>query len=344
MKKRWWAFIFYMSLIFISGCFMGSHLTNRQHLAQGLNDYKKENYKGARKHLKVAVETLRDSVMLPKALYFYGESLFKTRKYNEATQYFNRLVYSFPRDSLAELSRLKVNACYRAQFHEALKRYNDEDYLDARNDFKVIILSSGLASIQDSARFYYANCYYHTKEYMMAIAEFERLVKFYPRSFMLANARFQIAMCYYKLAPKYSLDQEYTHKARSEFQQFIDEFSSRSLYPNTDKKLLEEATKRLFELKNRLARKTYEVGRLYRRMGEFDAAVIALDQVLKEYHDTDYAPKAQYWKAECLRRLNRPDEARSEFEKFLKKYPEHKDISKVNDKLKEIAESGMDEK
>jgi len=330
MLKKFLA-LFIWSMAFVSACYVipfGSDLTPTEHLSKGLALYDKKNYKKAKKHLEKAVEHLQDLELKPKAIYLYAESLYHLKDYPQASQQFSRLALSFPDDSLADVARNKIESCYRQQFYHALKKYHDEDYLDARNELKVIILSSRMSSIIDSARYYYADCFYHTKEYILAIGEFERLIKFYPRSPLVDDAQYKVAMSYYKLSPKYSLDQEYTEKAIQEFQRFLEE------YPGSNRR--QEAEKYFLECRTKLCRKDYETGKLYRKMGEFEAAIISYQKVIDEFYDTKYAPMALYWKAECLRKIGKLNEARDDFDKFLKKYPKHNLFSKAESGLKKL--------
>lgn len=293
-----------------------SQLTAKQHLAKGLALYDKQEYKGAQKHLKQVVDKMHDAQYLPKALYLYGESLYHLKDFSTASQQFSRLSLSFPTDSLAGIARQKIQMCYQKQFHQAMKKYKDEDYLDARDELKIIILSSRMSSIIDSARYYYADCYFHTKEYILAIGEFQRLMKFYPRSSLVDDAQYKIGMCYYKLSPQYALDQEYTYKAIQEFQAFLEEYPKSELQPEVEKMFL--------VCRNKLSKKEYKVGELYRKMGELEPAIISYQKVIDTYYDTEFAAFALYWKARCLRKLEKYDAAKQNFDEFLLKYPDHK--------------------
>jgi len=333
MLKKMWVLGLAGMLLF-SGCSIIPFLPKTpasEHLAQGLQQYDQKKYKPARKHLKKAVDAITDPALLPKALYLYGESLYQTKEYTLASQQFSRLALSFPTDSLAAIARTRTEDCYQGQFREALRKFNDEDYLKARDDFKIIVLSSRLASVVDSARFYYADCFFHTKEYVMAIGEFERLIKFYPRSDLVDNAQYKVGLSYYKLSPQYSLDQEYTLKAIDAYQAFLEDYPTSELKPEVEKMLLVCRTK--------LSKKAFKVGELYRKMGELEPAVISFQQVIDTFYDTEYAPLATFWKGDCLRKLGRDAEAREEFKQFLNKYPRHDLASKVTSLYKKLTDA-----
>lgn len=319
--------------LMISACSIipfGPKLSSKEHLSRGLKSYDQQKYKKAKDHLEEAVKAISDPTLLPKALYLYGESLFNLKEFTMASQQFTRLALSYPSDSLASIARSRIEDCYKSQFKEALRKYEDEDYLEARDEFKIIILSSRLSSVVDSARFYYADCFYHTKDYTLAIGEFERLIKFYPRSNLLDDAQYKIGLCYYKLSPQYALDQEYTYKAIKAFQAFLEDYPDSELKPEVEKMLL--------TCRSKLSKKAFKVGELYRKMGELEPAVISFQKVIDTYYDTKFAPLATYWKGECLRKLGRTDEAREAFTDFLSKYPEHDLASKVTAQYEELSE------
>ncbi len=305
------------SIFLFTACFKAPfepRLSNKQAFVKGLALFDAGNYKGAKKYFQKVVNALPDSTLFPKALFLYGESLFHLKDYSLASQQYSRLAYNFSKDSLAAFAQLKIDECYRSQFRQALKLFRDEDYLDARNELKVIILSSR-SPVIDSARFFYAETFYQTKEYILAISEYERLIKFYSRSPLVDDSQFKMAMSYYKLSPKYSLDQDYTYKAQTEFQRFLDEFPQSDLRPEVEKNFL--------ECRSKLAKKEYKTGDLYRKMGEYEAAIISYQKLLSTFYDTPFAPEALYWKAVCLRQLDQLRDAKEDFTRFIEKYPNH---------------------
>jgi outer membrane protein assembly factor BamD len=332
MIKKVWA-LGLVSVLMFSACSIIPFIPKMsptEHLARGLESYDQQKYKDAKKHLNKAVDAISDPTLLPKALFLYGESLYHLKDYTQASQQFSRLSLSFPMDSLAVIARSRTEDCYQGQFQEAIRKFKDEDYLKARDEFKIIILSSRLTAVVDSARFYYGDCFYYTKDYVTAIGEFERLIKFYPRSDLVDDAQYKVGLSYYMLSPKYSLDQEYTLKAIDAFQAFLEDYTTSELKPEVEKMLLICRTK--------LSRKAYKVGELYRKMGEFEPAVLSFQRVIDTYYDTEFAPLATFWKGECLRKLGRKTEALDEFKQFIDKYPRHDLVSKAASLYKKLSE------
>ena len=173
-------------------------------------------------------------------------------------------------------------------FKYALELYNDEDYFEAENQFRTITMRYSGQPIADDAQFYLAETYFQKEEYLVAASEYSRLVQSMPNSPYVEEAFFKIGLSYYHLSPRPELDQSFTHKAIRRFKDFISD------YPGS--KHVPEAEKYIRELRNKLARKMLESAYIYRRMEEFDSAIIYLNLLLERYYDTDVVGEALYEK------------------------------------------------
>jgi outer membrane protein assembly factor BamD len=210
----------------------------------------------------------------------------------------------------------------------AVKLYDNEDYLEAINEFQAILLQYPGSSISDDAQFYLAKTRFARTEYILAAFEFSKLIKNMPASEFVAESQFTLAQCYYELSPNFNLDQKYTKKAIQEFQAFID------FFPTNER--VSQAEKMIDELNNKLAEKDYTIARIYEKMDYLKPALIYYEDVIETYHDTPYAPLAMYNKINVLIERNRNAEAIAEAEKFLDRYPDDKnadDVKKIQAKL-----------
>jgi outer membrane protein assembly factor BamD len=199
------------------------------------------------------------------------------------------------------------------RFAIGMKKFNDEEYLDAIEDFKIVTLQFQGSKLADDAQYYMAECRFLRGEYILAAYEYDLLIRNMPTSEYVPRARFKKAMCYYNLSPESYRDQDYTRKAIDEFQAFIE-------YNPTDS-LVSTAESKILELNTKLAKKDFESGMIYMKMEYFKAATLYFDMVLEKYHDTPYAEPAQLRKAEALYNRKRYAEAKQEIDKFLAKYP-----------------------
>ena len=203
----------------------------------------------------------------------------------------------------------------------AKKLFDKGRYSDAKLQFQILVLNNPGSSFVDMAQFYLAECHFKLKDYLIAANEYEKLINLYPQSEYVDDAQYKIALAYYKLSPKAELDQKYTYKAIEECQKFWEEFPGSEHAP--------EVAELLQKSREKLAKKQYKTGDLYRRMGYYRSAVLSFDEVLAKFYDTKYAESAYYWKAHCQYRLNDYKEARDTIQALLAKFPKTKYKSKA---------------
>lgn len=232
-------------------------------------------------------------------------------------------------------NKARPNLTTEERFAYATKLFNDKDYFDARTQFRILILNAPGSTIVDQAQFYLAECHFNMDEYIIAASEYEKLIRLYPRSAFLDDAQYKNALCYDKLSPKADLDQKYTYKAIEEYQRFMEEFST--------SELAGEVEKRLSTLRNKLAKKEFNTGNLYRKMALYEAAIYSFDEVLNRFYDSQYAETAHFYKGECLFKLQRWNEARTALEQFVQKFPQSSNHSQARSMLEEISRNaGVD--
>ncbi len=217
------------------------------------------------------------------------------------------------------------------RFAIAMKMFDKHKYFEAKDQFRIITLSNSGSNIADKAQFYLGECHFNLKEYILSANEYERLIKIYPNSEYIDDAKYKLGLSYFELSPKYSLDQEYTNKAIQEFQEFLEDYPSSPLLPVVEKKL--------YEAREKLAKKAYEAAEQYRKLGLFRAGIIYYTLVLEKYYDSSFAPQSQFWLGECYRRLNQFDKALDSYKSFLKKYPQHSMAKRAESRIKEITSS-----
>lgn len=222
----------------------------------------------------------------------------------------------------------KANWTATQYYEYAKKIFNDEDYLDASNQFTVIVLRYPGSSIADSAQYYLAESQFKMKEYLVAASEYEKLITNYSRSPMVPKAQYKLADCYFELSPRAPLDQEYTEKAIRALQSFIED------YP-TDK-LRTDAGKKLSILRDKLAKKKYLSAEVYRKMRKYRAALIYYNEVLDKYYDSSWADDAMAGKIETFVEEEEFIKARNEIDKFKQQFPASKLLKDVDELAAEI--------
>ena len=199
------------------------------------------------------------------------------------------------------------------RFEQAKARFDAEDFEDAISAFTVITLQYQGSAVAADAQFYLAESRFEREEYLLASFEYGVLRRNYPASPRAGEAQYKIGLCYYNLSPRSSLDQKYTIRAIDEFQAFVEY--------NPSSEFALDAEAKIRELTSRLARKQYDVARLYETMGYSRSALLSYDVVIEKFHDTEFAPLAYLDKADLLITRERWEEARTTIQAFLSKYP-----------------------
>jgi outer membrane protein assembly factor BamD len=223
-------------------------------------------------------------------------------------------------------SNVVENLSAEDRYKLAKAKFDDGNYLDAIEDFRVITLQYPGSRVADSAQFFLAQSYFHRDQFILAASEYETLVRSMSVSPLVPEARFQIGMCYYELSPSSDLDQQYTYKALDAFQSFIEYHPTDALVPQAEEKIR--------ELNTKLAEKEYNSGKIYMKMEYYGAAERQFQFVLEKYHDTDYAPPALIGEVEALIARQKYSEAKKEIDKFFVRYPS----SSLVDRAKQLSE------
>lgn len=203
----------------------------------------------------------------------------------------------------------------------ALKLYENEDYLDAIKEFEAILLQFPASEVSDDAVYYLGMSRFERNEFILGAYEFSKLIKSMPTSEYLSKAQFMLAECYYKLSPNFALDQRYSKKAIQEYQAFID------FFPLDEK--VAEAEEKISKLNQNLAKKEFETGRIYEKMEYTSAAIFYYDNVMQIYHDTEFAPEANYNKLNILLSKKKNNEALETAKTFVQNYPNDPRVSSV---------------
>ena len=169
---------------------------------------------------------------------------------------------------------------FEKSFSIAKKKYHNGDYLQALDDFNVLILNYGGQSGIDSVQYLLADTHFKLEEYYSSSYEFNRLTESFPESKLAEESYFNSAMSYYELSPIYSLDQKETYNAMTKFQFYLD------IYPGG--KFADKANGYINEMREKLAKKEFESGKLYMKMDQPRAAKVYFSEIINNFYDTSY--------------------------------------------------------
>jgi outer membrane protein assembly factor BamD len=201
-------------------------------------------------------------------------------------------------------------------FAETKHLVADNDWLEAETLLNGMRYQLAGTPWADSVEFLLGECNFHQGKFVLAAMEYGSLRRLFPTSPLNQEAQFRIADSYYSIAPPPGIDQEYTGKAIEEYQVFIEQFGKR---PGTDS-LVQLASGRIRELRNKQGQKYYDAAVLYYNMNRFKACAEYCDVIQDKFYDTDYADKSSLLKIKSFVEIRRYNEAYREIEKFLGLY------------------------
>ena len=210
------------------------------------------------------------------------------------------------------------------------KAYDDKKYIQAVEYFQTVVYNHGGESFVDTAQHYLAMSYFGSKDYGVAAVEFNRLALNYPSSVFFENGIFMRAVCFFETAPRHhGLDQTELLKALKQLEDFIIDFP--------ESPLVEQARQYLALGRGRIAKKYYESGLVYKRIGGYTAAQKYFQLVLDDYTDSEQAPKSLFEIAEINLKLKKYPEARAGFDNFVTLFKEHQLAPKAIERAREAA-------
>ena len=199
---------------------------------------------------------------------------------------------------------------FEKSFSIAKKKYNNENYLQALEDFNVLILNYGGQIGIDSVQYLLADTHFKMEEYYSSSYEFNKLTESFPESKLAEESYFNAAKSYYELSPIYSLDQKETYNAISKFQFYLD------IYPVGQ--FADKANGFISEMRDKLARKEYESGKLYMKMDQPRAAKFYFSEIINNFYDTTFYIPSLKFMAEASKLMS--DDYN--FQVYQKKYDE----------------------
>jgi outer membrane protein assembly factor BamD len=131
-----------------------------------------------------------------------------------------------------------------------------------------------------------AYCYYHEKDYILANHYFKQFAEEFPSSQYAEECAYNAAYCKYLDSPIPSLDQTNTYDAIKELQIFINK------YPQSQR--VEQSNNLIDQLREKLELKAFNVGKLFFKTNDIQAAIVCFNNMIKEFPDTKYREEVLY--------------------------------------------------
>jgi outer membrane protein assembly factor BamD len=248
-------------------------------------------------------------------------------------------------NSCGEFQRTIGKGTMEERYKLAVKLYEAKEYNKALRLFEIVTPHYRGKPQMERIQFMVAQSNFNTRSYTLSGYYFDRFTKNYPKSSKKEEAAFLSAYSYKLASPRFSLDQTDTNKAMTSFQQFIND------YPNSDR--IEEANNHYKELRYKLEKKRFEIGKTYYRTAVTDfrnykAAIVTFDNLISDYLGTRLKEEALYYRFKAYHDLvmvstarkksDRIDEAIAAYDKLVRNYPESKFLAESDKMLSTIKE------
>ncbi|WP_298615706.1 outer membrane protein assembly factor BamD [uncultured Odoribacter sp.] len=240
--------------------------------------------------------------------------------------------------SCGEYQKLLKSTDYPYVYSKAIEYYNKGEYQKAMNLFDGIrSIFTGTSKAQSIA-YYRAFCTYNQKEYQYASELFKQFVSLYPESSYAEECLYMMGYCNYMASPRPRLDQQTSLKAIQDFQLYLNR------YPNSMRK--EKINGYIDELLDKLAYKDYLSAKNYYLREHYKAAVVSLQNCLKDYPGSKYREEVMYLLFDAKyemavnsvedKKLERYNAAKEEYYYFADEYPNSKYANELKKKYDAI--------
>ncbi len=175
----------------------------------------------------------------------------------------------------------------------------------------------------DSAEFLMGEAYFNKKEYLTASIEFLRLAQNRPAGPLADDARYRACESYVQLSPRVELDQEYTLDAIDQCRSVV------LLYPQSP--FAAEATARVKELTDKLARKHYLNAVYYAKRRAYDSAIVYLEYLLSNYRGAVVEPEALLTLYDIYNKVGYTEEAEQTRQRLVREYPDSPEAQSIQE-------------
>jgi len=248
--------------------------------------------------------------------------------------------------SCGEYEKLLKSTDFELKKQKAKEYYDAGQYVKSTELLAQILPRYRATEEAEELNWMNAQAYYGMKDYYMAGTYFKSFIDQFPFGKHAEDANFMAAMCDYKISPRPELDQDNTQNAIEGFNIFMNRFPGSSR--------VEESKKLVKELEEKLVEKSYLSAKLYYDMKQYKAAVVALNNSLKEYAETKYREEMMFLKLNSLflyaeyslanKQKERYQAALDDYYSFMEEFPKSqysKEVSNIFQKTNKYLKAGI---
>jgi outer membrane protein assembly factor BamD len=215
---------------------------------------------------------------------------------------------------------------YNEKLKAAEKYYAKKDYFRALTLYEQLQNYYSATPKAEEMMYYNAYCNYGLRQYTIAGYLFKSYVESYPAGKHAEECYYMYANCIMEETYSVELDQSNTLKAIEEYKIFA------NLYPES--KYIEQCNTNIDKMRNKLSDKAYRNARLYYQVEDYKAAIVALNNAIKDYPDLAQREEVEFLivKSNFLLAKNSVEEKKQErfentrksYQVFIENYPTSK--------------------
>jgi outer membrane protein assembly factor BamD len=213
----------------------------------------------------------------------------------------------------------------------AIYYYNKKDYYRASSLFEQLQDNYSGTAMAQKIIYYSAYCNYGLKAYALAGFQFKAYFENFPTGEWAEESLYMFAYSQFLESQPSYLDQTDTFKALDGINLFV------SIYP--DSKYIPECNTMIDKLRVKLASKAIRMAKLYYSMGEYKSAIVALQNVVKDYPEISqkeelefYVVKSHYLLASNsveTKKVERYKNTQNVYAEFIIEYPDSKYLNEL---------------
>ncbi|WP_394698276.1 outer membrane protein assembly factor BamD [Labilibaculum manganireducens] len=236
------------------------------------------------------------------------------------------LLFAFVLGGCSEYQKLLKSNDNPLKYKKAVEYYNAEEYVKASTLFEELLPIYRGTSKAETISYYISYCSYGSGDYISAGYFFRNFLKTFPDSPYSEESLYMSAYCYYLESPKPRLDQTSTKDAIDAFQLYINR------YPNSTR--IPKCNDYIDEMQDKLVLKSFLSARNYYDREHFPAAIVSLQNGLKDYPGSSYREDLMFMLLESRYELallsvedkkrERYNLAKEEYFSFVDEFPESK--------------------
>ncbi len=266
--------------------FLGEHKTDPRKdeatfwLAESY--YRTELLKNAEDFYRQILDNYPAGKRVEEALYGLGWTYFRKQDFANSAAYFAKLVKDFPETRFAAEALIR-----KGDGHYILKEYGK-----AAESYRQAASRSPKTDEGQYASYQVGQAYYRMREYDKSVEAFKSYVKNYPKSSLAPRALYSVGWAHFQ--------QKKYDESILDYNKLIE------AYPSSDL----------------LAQAYYSIGDSYYNSGDFEKAIEAYKVVLNSYPSSPYAGEAVKSMQFCLESLGRTEEANQIADTFIEGNPQ----------------------